>query len=116
MEVVDAPAELVLAFVHAADDTARSTADAVPRHVRLLLNALSHTLGAPAGVDVAPIILTGRVLPSLLAYARDYSADLLSFGRHGRSTSPGLLSAPIGPAVRGLLEGLGCSALIASAH
>jgi Universal stress protein family len=115
MDLVDAPAELVLAFVNASDDTVRSTPDGVPRHVRLLLDALSHTLGAPAGVEVASVVLTGRVLPSLLAYARDCSADLLSFGRHGRSTSAGLLGAPLGPTVRGLLEGLGCPALIASA-
>lgn len=115
MELLEAPAKLVLAFVNAPDDSVRSTPDGVPRHVRLLLDALSHTLGAPAGVEVTSVVLTGRVLPSLLIYACDYSADVLCFGRHGRSTSPGLLSAPLGPTVRGLLEGLGCPALIASA-
>jgi hypothetical protein len=115
IELVEPPAELVLAFVNASDVTVRNTPDAVPRHVRLLLDALSHTLWTPAGADITSIVLRGRVLPSLLDYAGHYSADLVSFGRHGRSASPGLLSAPSGLTIRGLLAGLACPALIASA-
>lgn len=114
LELLEAPADLVLAFVNARDHGGEASPDQAPRHVRLLLDALPHTLDAPAGVQVGAILLPGQVLPAILAFAGSWSADLLSIGRHGRSTSSGLLAAPVGPTVRGLLEGSPCSVLIAS--
>jgi hypothetical protein len=114
MELLEAPAEIVLAFVHESEDEPPD-ADVLPRHTRLLLESLPHTLTAPAGVTTTSVVLRGSVLPTLLEFTRRCAADLLSFGRHGRSSSPGVIAAPVGPTVRGLLEGAPCSALISSA-
>ncbi len=114
MELLEAPAELALVFVHQGDEEARE-ADSVPRHVRLLCEALTHTFVGPTGVTVTSVVLKGAVLPVLFPFARRYGADLLSLGRHGRSSSAGVAATPVGPTVRGLLEGAPCSALISSA-
>ncbi len=114
LELLEAPAELALVFVHQGDEEARQ-ADLVPRHVRLLCEALMRTLLAPTGITVTSVILKGAVLPVLLPFARRYGADLLSLGRHGRSSSAGIAATPVGPTVRGLLQGAPCTALISSA-
>ncbi len=111
VELLEAPAELVLVFVHQGDDEARE-ADSVPRHVRLLLEALTHTFVAPAGVAATSIVLTGARIPALLQFTRRNGADLFSLGRQGRSSSVGIATTPVGPTVRGLLETATCSALI----
>jgi len=113
--LLEAPAIAAPAFVDTGEGLAPSGDDGVPpAHLRLLFDALPSVLGAHAGVTLAPHFLKGPRVPTLIAFATAYGAELIAIGRQGRSVSGGLRAVPLGPTVRGLLAQAPCSLLVSS--
>jgi nucleotide-binding universal stress UspA family protein len=79
-----------------------------------LFDALPSVLAPHPGVTLAPHFLKGPRIPTLIAFAKAYGAELIAIGRQGRSISGRPQLSGLGPTVRGLLEQAPCSLLVSN--
>jgi nucleotide-binding universal stress UspA family protein len=117
LSFLSSPGQAAHVFVNAlAAPEARPDEESMPRHIRLLFDALPTSTRQRPAVAVTQHCLNGPRVPRLVDFATTWGAELLSLGRHGHPPSTGKTDASIGPTVRGLLELTPCSLVVSGAR
>ncbi len=109
--------EAALAFVHVVDSASDYAADvgltrgdlerAARQEAEAMITALCRQLGAPAGS--AALTPFGGAASEIARAARDWAADLIVIGSHGRT---GVQRALLGSVAEGVMRHASCAVLV----